>query len=358
MADPDWLLQPRVTLQLNRRKTTTKKLVLNFSTFISKHISERGEQEDKVSSWALILRGTPRRIQIALEHSEVTLDCNVLSSGHQSMEWMLPDLTTLEKTDSHRIVSEHNRLVIKNTSLSDSGLYHCFVRTETDVDIISYRLTVRERLLSPSDLNGKKIDISVYLGKPISLDCTAAGKPQAQVSWILPDRTFVREIVVLDRPISLFPNGTLRIRYANFSSKGDYKCIASNAAGADTLTYHLHVAALPPTINEEASESISLNAGRSIYVHCTAKGEPEPLLKWVLPDSSQMKPTQFIERRLFVIGRVTYLSNGTLHLREIAKFDRGTYTCKATNMFGSDLNVWSREIFEVQILQGTCTSSL
>ncbi|KAK1804265.1 hypothetical protein P4O66_020302, partial [Electrophorus voltai] len=370
MAEPDWLLQPRVTLQLNRRKTTTKKLVLNFSTFISKHILERGEQEDKVSSWALILRGTPRRIQIALEHSEVTLDCNVLSSGHQSMEWMLPDLTTLEKTDSHRIVilqilalfsiliqqmyfiicyllyipftgatiqasTKHGQrfevlpngtFVIKNVQLQDRGQYLCTAQNKFGSDRMVLTLAIQTE---PPKIQGPKHrDISVYLGKPISLDCTAAGKPQAQVSWILPDRTFVREIVVLDRPISLFPNGTLRIRYANFSSKGDYKCIASNAAGADTLTYHLHVAALPPTINEEASESISLNAGRSIYVHCTAKGEPEPLLKWVLPDSSQMKPTQFIERRLFVFP------NGTLYVKSVSPTDTGRYECLAANVVG------------------------
>ncbi|KAI4883254.1 hypothetical protein NFI96_015883, partial [Prochilodus magdalenae] len=562
MAEPAWLLQPRVTLQLNRRKTTTKKLVLNFSTFITKHISGRGEQEDAVSSWALIRRGAPGRIRIVLEHSDVTLECDVLSSGQQSVEWMLPDLTTLEKTDSQRIVSEHHRLIIKNTSLSDTGLYHCFVRTETDVDIVSYRLTVRERLLSPSDLNGKKMTvengqslslpcsvtsphpiearwyrqsqldayrlaqlgklvtpkpriyqptlrpyptpdfpsiykpvtptsavatsskphttasilygsrwhyshlgvkklstalpfpnlmgsgakpriittdpvtvsalaeanvvlpcqasgdpkpaiswtkvstgatiqantkhgqrfevlpngtfviknvqlqdrgqylcaaqnkfgsdrmvvtlaiqteppkiegpkyrhISVYLWKPFSLDCIAAGKPQAQVSWILPDKTFVREVEALNRTISLFPNGTLSIHSANFSSKGDYKCIASNAAGADTLTYHLHITALPPTIKEEALESISISNGRSIYVHCTAKGEPAPLLKWALPDGSQMKPTQFIGRRLFIFP------NGTLYINSVTPADTGKYECSVSNTVGFakrvvDLNI-------------------
>ncbi|KAL7886132.1 hypothetical protein AOLI_G00064270 [Acnodon oligacanthus] len=651
MAEPSWLLQPRVTLQLNRRKTTTKKLVLNFSTYISKNVSGRGEKEDAASSWAVILRGVLGRIQIVLEHSEVTLECNILNSGQQSVEWMLPDLTTLEESESHRLVSEHNRLIIKNTSLSDSGLYHCFVRTDTDVDMVAYRLTVRERLLSPSDLNGKKMTmengeslslpcsvtssqpietrwflpnheslkasnkkgriyvsqnntlviqnvmhedageysclaanlhgadmlshlvvvtgekeedptdvsevkaesflfdreeteglrnryrqsqldayrlsqlgklitpkpriyqptlrphpisnfpsiykpvtppsvvaatskphttasilygsrwhynhsgikklstalpfpnlmgsgakpriittdsvtvsalaeanvtlrcqasgdpkpaiswtkvstgatiqantkhgqrfevlpngtfvvknvqlqdrgqylctaqnkfgsdrmvvtltvqteppkiegpkyrhISVYLGKPFSLDCTAVGKPQAQVSWILPDKTFVREVEVLDRAISLFPNGTLSIHTANFSSKGDYKCIASNAAGADTLTYHLHVAVLPPTIQEEASESIYINNGRSIYVHCTAKGEPAPLLKWILPDGSQMKPTQFIGRRLFIFP------NGTLYIKSVAPTDTGKYECLATNTVGLakrvvDLNI-------------------
>lgn len=181
----------------------------------------------------------------------------------------------------------------------------------------------------PPKIEGPKYrDVSVYLGKPISLDCIAAGKPLAQVSWILPDRTIVRESMPLDRPMSVFPNGTLSIHSANFSIKGNYKCIASNAAGADTLTYQLHVAALPPAIKEESFESIHINTGKSIYVHCTAKGEPEPLLKWVLPDGSQLKPTQYIGRRLFVFP------NGTLYIKSIIPVDAGRYECLATNMVG------------------------
>ncbi|XP_076878588.1 matrix-remodeling-associated protein 5 [Brachyhypopomus gauderio] len=239
MAEPAWLLQPRVTLQLNRRKTTTKKLVLNFSSFISKHISERGGQEDTVSSWAFIQRGTPGRIQIALEHSEVSLDCNVLSSGHQSMEWMLPDLTTLEKTDSHRIVSEHNRLVIKNTSLSDSGLYHCFVRTETDVDIISYRLAVRERLLSPSDLNGKKM--SVDNGDSLSLPCSVTSPQPVETGWILPRHEIIKATDAKGR-IYVSQNNTLIITKVVDEDAGEYSCLAANLHGVDMLSHVVVVA--------------------------------------------------------------------------------------------------------------------
>uniref|UniRef100_A0A673N6G0 Ig-like domain-containing protein n=1 Tax=Sinocyclocheilus rhinocerous TaxID=307959 RepID=A0A673N6G0_9TELE len=172
------------------------------------------------------------------------------------------------------------------------------------------------------------LDVSVFLGNPVSLDCIAVGKPEAQISWILPDRTFVRDIGTLDRRVSLFPNGTLSIHSANFSNKGDYKCIASNAAGADTLTYHIRVAALPPIIVEVSHETIFMNAGRNIYVDCTAKGEPFPLIKWVLPDGSQMKPTQFIGSRIFIFP------NGTLYIKNINPNDSGRYECSATNPVG------------------------
>ncbi|KAL7863700.1 hypothetical protein SRHO_G00126840 [Serrasalmus rhombeus] len=234
MAEPSWLLQPRVTLQLNRRKTTTKKLVLNFSTYISKNVSGRGEKEDAASSWAVIPRGVPGRIQIVLEHSEVTLECNILSSGQQSVEWMLPDLTTLEKSDSHRLVSEHNRLIIKNTSLSDSGLYHCFVRTNTDVDIVAYRLTVRERLLSPSDLNGKKMNVEN--GESLSLPCLVTSSQPIETRWFLPKHESLKASNKKGR-IYVSQNNTLVIQNVMHEDAGEYSCLAANLHGADMLSH-------------------------------------------------------------------------------------------------------------------------
>lgn len=112
----------------------------------------------------------------------------------------------------------------------------------------------------------KTTELSIYLGKTVAFHCLASGKPPAQISWILPDRTFVRDpgtIHTVLSPMSLLQNGTLRIHSANFSSKGDYKCIASNAAGADTVTYQLHVAALPPSISEGVQDTVIIQPGET-----------------------------------------------------------------------------------------------
>ncbi|MEQ2168147.1 hypothetical protein GOODEAATRI_011460 [Goodea atripinnis] len=194
----------------------------------------------------------------------------------------------------------------------------------------------------------KTAEISIYLGKTVTLDCVADGKPPAQISWILPDRTFVREagtIRTILSPMSLLQNGTLRIHSANFSSKGDYKCIASNAAGADTVTYQLHVSALPPSISEAVQDTVI-----------------------VQPAGVRVKASQFLGRRLFVFPngtlfvknvvpsddgtlvnnalqsddsglrnrRYVMYGNGTLLLQQMGKKDEGNYTCHATNKLGKD----------------------
>uniref|UniRef100_A0A8C1WGT4 Ig-like domain-containing protein n=1 Tax=Cyprinus carpio TaxID=7962 RepID=A0A8C1WGT4_CYPCA len=157
--------------------------------------------------------------------NRVSLDCSVLSSGHQPVEWMLPDLTTVDQTDSHKLRLENYRLVIKNTSIADSGLYHCFVRTDTNVDIVTYRLTVRMRLLSPSDLNGKKI--SVENGDTLSLPCLVTSPHPIETRWFLPNNQIFKASDMKGR-VYVSQNNTLIIKKVTYEDAGEYSCLAAN----------------------------------------------------------------------------------------------------------------------------------
>lgn len=154
-------------------------------------------------------------------------------------------------------VFKNGTFLIKNIQLQDRGQYLCTAQNRFGSDRMVITLAVQTE--APKIKPPKSTEIAAYLGKGFSLDCLASGKPPAQISWILPDKTFVRDMGTVHTrlsPMSLLQNGTLQIISANFSHKGDYKCIASNAAGADTITYHLHVAALPPSISEDAVDQV------------------------------------------------------------------------------------------------------
>uniref|UniRef100_A0A672MB72 Matrix remodeling associated 5 n=1 Tax=Sinocyclocheilus grahami TaxID=75366 RepID=A0A672MB72_SINGR len=171
----------------------------------------------------------------------------------------------------------------------------------------------------------KKIYISdkymtVYLGNSALLECQAQGLPIPNISWVLPDRSVVRAISNREQKVMLFTNGTLQVKNTNYLDKGIYKCIASNAAGADMLSVRLQIAALPPTIQEQLWENQTISDGQSAFMHCTAKGAPGPVVRWVSFTGAQMK----------VFG------NGTLTITSVTEKDEGDYLCVARNKIGDD----------------------
>lgn len=179
-------------------------------------------------------------------------------------------------------VFKNGTFVIKNIQLQDRGQYLCTAQNRFGSDRMVITLAVQTE--APKIQPPKATEIAVYLGKSVTLDCFASGKPPAQISWILPDRTFVCEVGTVHTvlsPMYLLQNGTLQIHSPNFSSKGDYKCIASNTAGADTITYHLHVAALPPSISEEAMDTVIIQPG-IVQNSMQTKKIPLPFTKTVI----------------------------------------------------------------------------
>ncbi|KAK1904752.1 Matrix-remodeling-associated protein 5 [Dissostichus eleginoides] len=236
-----------------------------------------------------------------LAESDVFLSCKATGNPEPNIAWTKVSTgATIPANTKHGPrfeVFKNGTFVIKNIQLQDRGQYLCTAQNSFGSDRMVITLAVQTE--APKIRQPASTEIAVYLGKNVNLDCFASGKPPAQISWILPDRT-----------------------------KGDYKCIASNAAGADTITYHLHVAALPPSISEGGMDTVIIQPGRSVYVHCTVKGEPVPTLKWMLPAGVHVKPTQYLGRRLFVFP------NGTLYVKNVSPADAGSYECLATNAVG------------------------
>uniref|UniRef100_A0A8C4ELS7 Ig-like domain-containing protein n=1 Tax=Dicentrarchus labrax TaxID=13489 RepID=A0A8C4ELS7_DICLA len=259
-----------------------------------------------------------------------SLPCEVTSVQPSQTMWYLPKNQILLPTQQTRRaeVMENGTLVVRRLTQEDAGEYSCLASNLYGVDMLSHMVEVT------GEKPPKSTEIAVYLGKSVTLDCFASGKPPAQISWILPDRMFVREVGTVHTVLSamsLLQNGTLQIHSPNFSSKGDYKCIASNAAGADTITYHLHVAALPPSISEGTTDTI----GESAKLSCQATGEPTPKIMWISPrnDVISMSSEKF-----------QIMDDGTLVVRKVRLADEGKYACVARNSAGDDVKNMKLEV--------------
>ncbi|KAM6149249.1 matrix-remodeling-associated protein 5-like [Rhynchocyon petersi] len=235
-------------------------------------------------------------------------------------------LTPSTRTQRFQVL-RNGTLLIRNVQTQDHGQYVCSAKNLYGVDTMPVLLTVTTQ--QPQILASHYQDVTVYLGDTIAMECLAKGTPAPQISWIFPDRRVWHTVSPVEGRVTLHENRTLSIKEASFSDRGVYKCVASNAAGADSLAIRLHVAALPPVIQQEKQENISLPPGLSIHIHCTAKAAPLPSVRWVLGDGTQVRPSQFVRGNLFVFP------NGTLYIRHLAPKDSGRYECVAANLVGS-----------------------
>ncbi|XP_035248674.1 matrix-remodeling-associated protein 5 [Anguilla anguilla] len=283
-----------------------------------------------------VQRGRPRitttNIHTVSVHAEMdaALPCSSLGEPKPFLSWTKVSTGAIMAHNSRLQrfeVQSNGTLVIRNAQLQDRGQYLCTVQNPHGVDKMTLTLVVLAQL--PRMVQPQHRDATVYLGDNTSLDCVAQGLPTPHITWVLPDRGVLRATSSSEQRVMLLANGTLQINQVNYPDRGIYKCIASNAAGADTLSVRLHVAALPPMIQQLRQENFTLPEGHALHVHCTAKGAPRPSIRWVVFDGTQIRPSQFVNGNLFVFP------NGTLYIRSLTPKDSGNYECMASNAVGA-----------------------
>ncbi|KAI7808657.1 immunoglobulin superfamily member 10 [Triplophysa rosa] len=226
-------------------------------------------------------------------------------------------------------VQSNGTLIIQNVQLQDRGQYVCLAGNVYGSDKMTVTLVVSAQV--PRVTLPRHRDLRVCLGNSALMECQAQGLPSPNISWVLPDRSVVRTVSESDgmgKKIVLFANGTLAIKRTSYLDRGVYKCIASNAAGADMLTVRLQIAALPPMIHQQRRENQTVPDGQDVFSHCTSEGSPSPSVRWVTFSGTQIRPSQFINGNLFVFP------NGTLYIRKATEKDSGNYECVAMNSVG------------------------
>lgn len=81
-------------------------------------------------------------------------------------------------------------------------------------------------------------------GTTVHFACQADGDPAPVIMWLTPHKHFITTKTI--GRLTMFPDGTLEVRYAQIQDNGTYVCIASNAGGNDTALAHLHIHSYSP----------------------------------------------------------------------------------------------------------------
>lgn len=231
-------------------------------------------------------------------------------------------------------------LLIQNANVKDQGQYICLAENAYGSDKLTVMLSV---VAYPSQILEAKVrDIKAHSGETVRMKCKTEGRPVPVVSWILANRTQVRGQNNGHGRVTVTREGTLVIQQVSVYDRGHYKCIASNPAGIDTATVRLQVVAAPPGILEEKRQLVKAVVGQSVWMPCTAQGDPQPTTHWVLMDGTVVMP-------LHTSSRVYSFPNGTLHLKNLGVSDSGKYECIATSSTGSERRVVTLSVEKIEI---------
>ncbi|XP_030613191.1 immunoglobulin superfamily member 10-like [Archocentrus centrarchus] len=243
-ARPQWLLQPAISIQLNRSQSNGHKVQLIYSTRVSAHLDPTFHLSTSSAAshpWVLISTNRTTTALTAVAGSQVELSCPLLTSGNPKAQWILSDGSELLSPSSAldgRLRASGSVLLLQSLQLSDAGIYYCVARAGRDVDVLPLRLAVEESSVPPS---GEQVGPPVMgtVGEPVTLPCRISGSPEPYISWILPDGTIVQRGPAVSGGLTIESNGSLYLPNPSLRDGGHYRCTAVNQYGRDALSVQL-----------------------------------------------------------------------------------------------------------------------
>lgn len=177
-------------------------------------------------------------------------------------------------------------------------------------------------------------DQIVNIGDDLELKCNFVDPEGYSIGWTRSDTSTGRVSTVargtsLDVPSDRFHAAfdgrqsqyVLRIDQVNENDAGVYQCqIAQGTSAPVTARTNVFVR-IPPTISDNSTRSVITSVGSDVVMSCHASGYPQPTISWRRNKNSLIP----------INGGVAIYRANTLSLRNVTKFDRGTYYCVADN---------------------------
>ncbi|CAG5125030.1 unnamed protein product, partial [Candidula unifasciata] len=242
---------------------------------------------------------TPKQNEASIGGT-VQIQCNVQGDPSPTIEW--------EKERGplplqHQI--RNGLLTIYNAQPSDSGRYICKAASEAGTVTDYSVLVVRDVEPDPGVQR-------VGVGDRVELECVVTGSTTPRVTWTKAEGPLPWN--------SIIGEGTLIIPEVRQEDAGTYQCTATNEAGTVKSEVRLEVSSRP--VIPPQQDYVTAAVGTPAQLRCDASGYPRPRISWMKED-----------------GDLPYehsvLDNGELHIPRVKQEDAGTYSCLASNEYGT-----------------------
>ncbi|KAM6176592.1 contactin-4 isoform 3-T3 [Erethizon dorsatum] len=243
----------------------------------------------------------------------VKLECFALGNPVPTIAWRRADGKPIaRKARRHK---SNGILEIPNFQQEDAGLYECVAENSRGKNVARGQLTFYAQPNWIQKIN----DIHVAMEEKVFWECKANGKPKPTYRWLKNGEP------LLTRDRIEIEQGTLNITIVNLSDAGMYQCVAENKHGVIFSSAELSVIAAGPDFSRTLLKRVTLvKVGGEVVIECKPKASPKPVYTW--------KKGRDILREN---ERVIISEDGNLRIINVTKSDAGSYTCIATNHFGT-----------------------
>ncbi|XP_075749789.1 protein sax-3-like isoform X2 [Rhipicephalus microplus] len=273
---------------------------------------------------------------VVRKHEPVTLRCGADGDPPPRIAWY-HDGRPLRNSATRMVLPEGQLFFLQvqhSRREQDTGLYWC---TATNaVGTVRSRNASVELAVLRDEFRQLPKSIHVAGGESATLECVPPrGHPEPTVTWfkdgvqVQPGTGRVRLLV----------QGALVIADVRPSDQGRYVCRAANMLGTrDSPAALLSVHTKPYFVR--VPEDVTSLAEESVEFQCKVNGDPKPTVTWRRQDGKMP------------VGRAYVQDDKSLHIKNVALADEGTYICESENIVGSvsasaTLTVHSRPTFRL-----------
>ncbi|XP_072866025.1 contactin-6 isoform X3 [Chlorocebus sabaeus] len=256
--------------------------------------------------------------------------------GDLSYAWTFNDNPLYVQEDNRRFVSqETGNLYIAKVEPSDVGNYTCFITNkEAQRSVQGPPTPLVQRTDAPPEWEQKIQNTYLSIYDNLLWKCKASGKPNPWYTWLKNgERLNPEERIQIE-------NGTLIITMLNVSDSGVYQCAAENKYQIIYANAELRVLASAPDFSKSPVKKNSfVQVGGDIVIECKPNAFPRAAISW-----KRGTETLRQSKRMFL------LEDGSLKIYNVTRSDAGSYTCIATNQFGTAKNAGSLIVKERTVI--------